>query len=84
MSALVDYVMPKIYIYIYIYSKILVNSSNYSKLKPRHLSRNSKGSKLNHTDKMCFYYVMKHAKWNDCCLTTHTHTHTHIYIYIYI
>ena len=40
---------------------ILVNSSTNSNLKPRHLLGKSKRSKLNYTDKMRFYYLMKHA-----------------------
>ena len=42
-------------------ARILVNSSTNSNLKPRHLSESLKESLINYTDKMCLYYVMKHA-----------------------
>ena len=33
---------------------------------------------LSHIDKICLYHLIKYAKMNDCCLTTHT------YIYMYM
>ena len=41
--------------------KNFVNSSTNFNLKPRHLSGNLKGSKQNYIDKICLYYLIKHA-----------------------